>query len=228
MAKDGPAVQQKEPLLITPVPPDNLSVSLITVDAGERLHRIHLDKYRATQFNPGVEGNARFSPIKDEKARAIPTLYAGSNFSCALMETLFHDVPHTSGFKSLAKGKFTGQNYSVIEVKEKLLLADLRGLALRKLGIKRSQLIDTEKNHYPDTRKWAEAIHSQCRDVQGLLWVSRQDDTARAVMIFGDRVRADALQPVGDSLSLLQDAGTWEQVLDLAGKIALSIVPSLH
>jgi hypothetical protein len=35
---------------------------------------------------------------------------------------------------------------------------DLSSVPLRKLGVTRKQLIDTEKDQYPATRKWAEAI----------------------------------------------------------------------
>ncbi len=214
--------------LLLPAPTAELAVTLTLLNAGEMLHRIHLDKYQATQFNPGLKGNARFSPIKDEKDRAIPTLYAGTTFSCALMETLFHDVPHTAGFKSMDKAKFTGQQHSVIEVTEALRLVDLRSLALHKLGLKRSQLIDTEKDCYPATRKWAEAIYCQCPQAQGLLWISRQDDAARAIVLFGDRLGVKTLRPTGVSRSLLQDHGTWFKVLELAERIALTIVPARH
>jgi hypothetical protein len=208
----------------TPAPPDDLHVTLTTLIAGEVLHRVHLEKYGADQFNPGVHGNARFSPIQDERGQPIPTLYAGTTMPCALMETVFHDVPHVPGFKSFDRGKLTGQQHSVVEVTQELRLADLRSLALRKLGISRRQLIDTEKEQYPATRKWAQALHRQCLEAQGLLWVSRQDDSARAFVFFGDRVPDGALRQRGDSRSLLEDADAYDEVLDLAERIGVSIV----
>jgi hypothetical protein len=45
-----------------------------------------------------------------------------------------------------------------------------------------NSFLDTEKDQYPVTRLWAEAIHGECPDVQGLCWTSRQDDSARAVV----------------------------------------------
>ena len=72
-------------------------------------------------------------------------------------------------------------------------------MPLRKLGITRKQLIDTEKDRYPVTRKWAEALYCQYADAQGLSWVSRQDDSARAVMLFGDRIPGGVLKPQGAS-----------------------------
>ncbi|MGY2172269.1 RES family NAD+ phosphorylase [Pseudomonas gingeri] len=197
---------------------------MTTLAAGAVLHRIHLEKYGADEFNPGIQGNARFSPIQDELGQPIPTLYAGTTMPCALMETVFHDVPHMPGFKSFDKNKLAGQQHSVVEVTKDLQLVDLGSVALRKLGIARKQLIDTEKDQYPVTRKWAEAVHRECSHVQGLSWVSRQDDSARALMLFGDRVPVGLLQPLGDSRSLLEDADAYDTVLDLAERIGVSVV----
>lgn len=94
--------------------------------------------------------------------------------ACALMETVFHDVP-------------------------------------------------PEKNRYPATR--ASAIHRGHPQVQGLSWVSRQDDTARAVVLFGDRVPAGALVSNEDSRSLADDPAAYDAVLDLADRIGVNIVP---
>lgn len=189
------------------------------------MHRVHQDKYQADQFNPGVYGNARFSPIQDEHGKPIPTLYGGTTMACALMETVFHDIPHTAGFKSFDKGKLVEQVHSTLQVTQELQLVDLASVPLRKLGVTRKQLIDTEKDQYPATRQWAEAIHHQCPQAQGLSWVSRQDDSARAVVLFGDRIPAGALRPNGNSRSLLDDGNTYDVVLDLADRIGINIVP---
>ncbi|WP_460097831.1 hypothetical protein [Pseudomonas sp. S3_C01] len=42
-----------------------------------------------------------------------------------------------------------------------------------------------------------EAIHSQYPDVQGLSWVSRQDDSVRSVVLFGDRIPDGTLSARG-------------------------------
>lgn len=219
----APPEPGETPSTITPVPPDTLHVTMATLAAGDVLHRVHLDQYAADQFNPGVLGNARFSPIRDAQENPIPTLYAGTTMPVAMMETVFHDVPYTPGFKSFDKGKLTGQQHSTIEVTQDLHLVDLRSVPLRKLGVSRKQLIETEKNQYPATRAWAEAVHSQCPDAQGLLWISRQDDSALACVIFGDRVPAGAIRKHGNSRGLLDDG--YDDVLDLAAKLGVSIVP---
>lgn len=189
----------------TPAPPAALHATLTELPKGQVLHRVHQDQYRADQFNPSVRGNARFSPIQDDEGRVIPTLYGGTTMACALMETVFHDVPHTAGFKTFDKGKLAGQMHSSVEVAQSLRVVDLANVPLRKLGITRKQLIDTEKDQYPATRKWAEALYCQCPNAQGLSWVSRQDDSARAVVLFGDRIPVGALKPQGTSRSLVDD-----------------------
>lgn len=210
---------------VTPVPSDSLRVTLTALPEGEVLHRVHQGKYAADQFNPGVQGNARFNPIQDAQGQAIPTLYAGTTMACALMETVFHDVPHAVGFKSYDKAKLAGQVHSTVQLDVSLQLVDLSSVPLRKLGVTRKQLIDTEKDQYPATRLWAEAIHRQCPEAQGLSWVSRQDDSARAVMLFGDRIPEGVLRAHGESLGLTEDAGTYDAVLDLADRIGVAIIP---
>lgn len=209
----------------TPAPPATLHITPWTLPAKQVLHRVHQDLYKADQFNPGLKGNARFSPIRDAKGDSIPTLYAAATFDAAAMESVFHDVSHAPGFKHYDKRKLEGQLHSEVKVKRELKLADLSSVPLRKLGVQRKQLIDTEKDQYPATRRWAEAIHAQYPDVQGLSWISRQDDSARAVMLFGDRISKGALQQVGDSRSLLKDEQAHAELLKLAERIGVEIVP---
>jgi len=204
-------------------PPATLHITRITLHAQQVLHRVHLQTYHATQFNPGHTGDARFSPIQDHQGRLIPTLYAADTFQAALMESVFHDVPHEAGFKLFDRRKLRQQVHSQLHIRTNLILADLTSKPLRKLGVTRKQLIDTEKDHYPNTRLWAQAIHAQHPDVQGLYWTSRQDDSARAVVLFGDRIADGSLQPVNASRSLLEDERTYGEVLELAALIGVDI-----
>ncbi|MDR2212040.1 MAG: RES family NAD+ phosphorylase [Pseudomonadales bacterium] len=197
----------------TPPPPERLHVATMIWTSAMTLHRIHLACYSGDQLNPGVKGNARFSPIKNGKGKAIPTLYGGSSFECAAMETVFHDIAFTPGYKHYDKAKLTGQVHSQLTLSTDVILADLRSKALRKLGISRKQLIDTEKDQYPATRRWAEAIHAQYPAIQGLCWTSRQDDSARAVILFGDRIGKGVLRQTGASRHLLDDATAYEELM---------------
>lgn len=208
-----------------PVPPANLAslVTRKTWPAGDTIHRIHLDVYAAEAFNPGPKGNARFSPISDASGTAIPTIYGGTTFECAAMETVFHDVPHAPGLKSVAKRKLRGHQHSQLVPSSDLTLADLSSKALRKLGIQRADLIDSEKDIYPQTRPWAEAVHDQCPDVHGMEWVSRQDDTARAIILFEDRLPPAPLQSKAPSADIVSDVGTYTAIVGLADTIGVKI-----
>ena len=206
-------------------PPSSLHISTTTWPAGTTIHRVHSCQYGGVQFNPGVQGNARFSPIKNIEGKPIPTLYGGSSFACAAMESVFHDVPFAAGYKTFDKNKLDGQVQSRFDAPAGLLLADLGSKALRKLGVQRNALIDTEKDQYPVTRLWAEAIHAQCPEVQGLCWTSRQDDSARSLVLFGDRIDGEALRELAASRSLVGDAGAYGELLALAELIGVDIVP---
>jgi len=206
-------------------PPATLHLTLWTLSSKQVLHRVHQAQYRGDEFNPGLKGNARFSPIRDSKGNPIPTLYAAVTFDAAAMESVFHDVSHAPGFKHYDKRKLEGQLHSTVKLRRDLKLADLGSVALRKLGVQRKQLIDTEKDQYPATRRWAEAIHAGHADLQGLSWISRQDDSARAVLLFGDRIPTGALRQVGSPRSLLEDEQAYEELLDLAARIGVDITP---
>lgn len=206
-------------------PPPILHLTTTRWPAGAVLHRVHKLEYGAVQFNPGIVGNARFSPIADLDGRLIPTLYGGSSFACAAMESVFHDVPFAAGFKAYDKNKLEGQGHSQCTSSQDLVLADLGSRALRKLGVERKQLIDTEKDQYPLTRQWAVAIHAAFAEVQGLCWISRQDDSARAVVLFGDRIADGVLQPAASTRSLVGDPVAYGELLVLAEQIGVDIVP---
>lgn len=218
--------KKKRAVLDVPAPPSSLQ-DLITrerLPVGKAFHRVHSDAFGSVQFNPGDKGNARFSPISDATGRRIPTIYAGNTFDCALMESVFHDVPFQAGMKTHDKSKLLGQLHSQITFRSQIIVASLSNTALRKLGVQRGQLIDTEKDTYPRTRKWAEAIHAACADVQGLSWISRQDDRAMAVVLFEDRISAGVINQHGSSRNILGDPHAYEQVLKLADRIGVKIV----
>lgn len=205
-------------------PPESLQGTLIEWGAGKTLYQVHRQRFRSNVFNPTSHGNARFSPILDQSGKVIPTLYAGTTLDCALMETVFHDVPYKSGFKPLPLSILDEHVHSAIEVKRDLRLLDLGTVALHKLGIKRSHLIDTTKSLYPRTRHWAEALYAQFPAAQALRWTSRQDDHAFALMLFGTRVKASDLIPTEESVPLIESGEAILPVLELAIRLGVTFV----
>jgi RES domain len=207
-------------------PAGPLDATLIRWRKGKRLHRIHHQQWKPRQFNSSGSGNARFSPIFDRDNQVIPTIYAGSDEDCALMETIFHDVPYWPGIKTVWRGRLEGMEYSQLRTTTSLALVDLGNIALRKLGIERVHLIDTSKAHYPDTRTWAETLFAQFPKAQGLHWTSRQDDSAEAVVLFEPRVKADALDLIDGPTPIVSDGLIADPVIRLAKRIGVRIVDS--
>ena len=207
-----------------PDPPDKLHITPITWPAGRPLHRVHAVRFKASEFNASGMGNARFSPIDDAHGRIVPTLYGGNTLHCALMETALRDVPFVAGLKTFDQSRLQHLVHSVLVPTQDLILADLHSKPLRKLGVERSQLIDTEADTYPRTRRWAAAIHEQAADMQGLLWVSRQDDGGEAIVLFGDRVDPQALEQRGSTRELLADTACYAELLELADLIGVCLI----
>lgn len=105
-----------------------------------------------------------------------------------------------------------------------LCLIDLTTVALHKLGVKRTQLIDTTKAHYRRYTAVAQALYPQFLDAQGLRWTARQDDQADAIMLFGNRVSPSDLGWEGLSESLILDEHVHPSVIALSTRIGATLV----
>jgi RES domain len=188
------------------------------------MYRVHRDIFAPDAFNASTAGSARFSPLITVLGKVIPTLYAGTTLDCALMETVFHDVPYATGPKMHSKAKHVaGRSHASLRMLVDLALIDLSTISLHKLGISRSELIDTDASHYVETRQWALALHEQYPDAQGLRWTSRQDDTA--LVLFGDRCHGSTFEVLDGPVSLLQsDGSACSEVLDLAIRLGVRLI----
>jgi len=179
------------------------------------------------EFNPSSPGNARFSPLVNVAGAVIPTLYAGTTLDCALMETVFHDVPFVAGPKMWSKATHVARKvWSQLTLSRDLALVDLSAVPLRKLGISRKDLIECDGSQYPETRGWALALHDQYPNAEGLTWTSRQADPARAIVLFEDRLKGLALIPSGlPTPLLLSDGSATLEILMLAQRLGVLLTP---
>jgi RES domain len=204
----------------TPRPPSKNSPKLIALGVGA-LWRVHPASYRAAEFNPSKSSNARFSPIRRPDGTIIPVLYGASTLAGAIMETVFHDIPTPPGGYILDIEELREQNLVVSRVrpKRRLQAVDLSTKGLKRLGLHRMDLIDTPVTAYPLTRGWAEWLHGATR-ATGLLWTSRQDDAARAVALFGDRLSESAFKIEVDREPLCEDKYL-DALLELAEHIGI-------
>lgn len=162
--------------------------------AGTVIHVLHDTAFAPESFNPGVDDKGqlrrptRFAPIHDTQGRVVPYLYGGSTLDCAIFETIFHDVPIAAADKFVDLEAFAQRGHGELTPKRDLRLVDLTTEGLHRLKVPKSELIASAARNYPDTARWAQALHHQFRDVDGLMWMSRQRDRDRALILFGDRV----------------------------------------
>ena len=82
-----------------------------------------------------------------------------------------------------------------------LQLVELYGYGLKRLHLHPHELTSTGPTEYPSTVAWAKALHAAAPDADGLVWMSHQFNTRRALMLFGDRV-AEADLRAGSPLPL--------------------------
>ena len=158
------------------------------------IHVIHDVAFDPESFNPGVDAAGalrnptRFAPIRDRKGRVVPYLYGGSSLDCAIFETVFHNVPIDAADKFVDLDDFANRAHGCLTPRRGLRLANLTTDGLHRLKLPKAELIASAPLDYLDTARWAEAIHHQYPDVDGLFWMSRQRDRDQALMLFGDRV----------------------------------------
>jgi hypothetical protein len=204
----------------TPRPPPKNSPKLLALGVGA-LWRVHPASYRATEFNSSKGGDARFSPIRRPDGTTIPVLYGASTLAGAIMETVFHDIPTPPGEYILDIERLREQNLVVsrLRPKRRLQAVDLSTKGLKRLGLHRTDLIDTTVTAYPLTRAWAEWLHGATL-ATGLLWTSRQDDAARATALFGDRLSESAFKVEVDREPLCEDEYL-DALLELAEHIGI-------
>jgi hypothetical protein len=163
----------------------------------------------------------------DASGNVIPTIYAGTTLDCALMETVFHDVPFVSGTKIWSKvRRVNGKVCSRFTLSRDLSLIDFTAIPLRKLGISRKELIECDASQYPETRAWALALHDQHTTAEGLVWTSRQADPALALVLFEDRIADPIANTISKPISLLMpDGSAILEVLSLAQRMDVLLTP---
>jgi hypothetical protein len=152
------------------------------------IHRVHGSRYPGDAFNPCKGDPSRFAPMYASSKSCVPSLYAADTLTAAVYETLFRDIAATTDIKVVAQADVRARTHSMIEIQERIALATLYAPGLKRWGLTVTDLVITPKSAYPTTTQWAQAIHHQFPEAQGLKWMSNQASDAAAYLIFGDRV----------------------------------------
>ena len=197
-----------------PGPPSPLTAPQYAVlPQGTILHRVHVSAYRAAAFNPGLGGPTRFAPIRDGAGNPVPSLYASATVRSAIHETVFHDIPADAACKTVRLDDVRRRTHSLLAVRRVLRLVELRNPTLGKWGISREELISSGPALYGLTAAWAEAVHRDIADADGLVWTSNQCDPDDAYLFFGDRIGEAEFATV-QSRDAMNDGSFLEDVRD--------------
>ncbi len=202
-----------------PPSPDSLKPLLFIWKKGLLLFRCHNIRFGPVQFNPGL-GLGRFHPFRDAHGNVVPTLYAAEDVEGTFSETVFHNVPVRGPGKRIRRARLKHLVLSALICHRDLRLAQLFGFGLRRLGLSRLKLIEASKGQYPRTAAWAQALHDCDEHLDGLIWVSRQNDGTRSVVLFGDRVPASSLRSIDPFVPLEYGPG-YEAVLNAADRAGI-------
>lgn len=168
----------------------------VTWGASEPIVRVFNPAHGPTSFNPGHPDpgiHGRFHFFTDAAGAVVPVLYGSDQDDGAISETILHDVPVVGAARAVLRSRLNHTSIVTLRATRDLTLVGLLGHGLRRLQIRAANLPDTEPGEYERTVPWAQAIHRAFPAVDGLVWMSRQFNAARALVLFGDRVAASEL-----------------------------------
>lgn len=198
-----------------PDPPVPLDLAVDVWPAGTEIVRVHSLARSPSAFNPDP-GLARFRPVNNPTGALVATLFGGEAVEAAFAETVFHDLVPAAR-RSLSFARIEQRAVSWFQLTRDLRLGQLHGFGLLRAGVKASELTDTPPRTYRQTARWGQAIYEHPERVDGIAWMSRQFNSQRALMLWGDRVsEADIGFRSGSTLPLFMGAG-----LELVSDIAL-------
>jgi hypothetical protein len=204
-----------------PAPPDDFADKVHVEDAppGTALCRVHQADYAGNEFHPGPGHRTRFGFFGDP---LVPLIYAGATEEVGVFESVFHDTVPGAVVRRV---QWETRLVSELKTLRPLRLAKFHSTGLRCFGLYPRDLTDTRPTTYPQTVLWSQAAHSAGLD--GCVWMSRQFNTDRAYVLFGDRVGATDLQVVGDPprRRVFADPLGYTWLSEMANRIDVTLLP---
>ncbi len=177
--------------------------------------------YAGNQFNNTAKGDARFSPIRDRKTKdIIATIYAGDTTEVAICEVLFHDVDVSQQMIVFEQSNLKNKSHTEIALDNDLIVAVIDPVSVVKMRAGK-KLIHCDAQHYTETRLWAEHIHEQHSDIQGLAWPSRQHE-GKSYVFFEDRINSGILGVIKTD-TIANDKSTREKIVRIADRMNITI-----
>jgi hypothetical protein len=206
--------------VVTPAPPVPFKPAEEILEFGSTLLRVHHNRFKGTQFNPGKGSPTRFAFVKNPAGRRVSSLYAAATEEAAIAETLLHDIPITGG--TLPFERYAPTVMSRLKVTKPLRMAAFHGLGLRRLKVTAEELTSSPASSYPQTAAWAQASYDSGFD--GCVWMSRLCNNARAYVFFGDRTRGSIrVDPGFGRVFATGEDLTW--LIDLCAPLGVDVLP---
>lgn len=186
------------------------------------LVRVYRLDHPPRSFHPG-EGTAprgRFHFFESTSSERIAVLYAAEGEDAAISETVFHDLPvgGDAGRPVIPESRLAAYGLVRLRACRDLRLVELHGFGLRRLDLRAENLTDTGPEEYPNTVKWAAALHRAVPEADGLVWMSRQFNAEKALVLFGDRIGDTDLDEVSSPFPL--STGPGRRLVDRAANAA--------
>lgn len=140
-------------------------------------------------------GDGRFDPVA---ADPFPYCYLGHSPVTALVETLLRGLPYRDdGLRILPRAAVRGRRLLCLRTTRELQLISLLTGPDLAAACQDAWLIHTEASEYGKTRRWGGWLRSRSPWAGGITWPSKRDVGGVAVMLYGDRGRADGGLDVG-------------------------------
>lgn len=143
---------------------------------------------------------------------------------CAIFETIFHDVDFTAAAPVVDLSAFGNRAHGCLAPKRDLRLVRLHGRGLVQLKTTRLLLIESPSRCYSATATWAQALHRQFDQIDGLVWRSRKLDDQDCYLLFGDRVEPGDLAATAMTAALSVDSGLRSSVMHEANAAGVLVV----
>lgn len=156
-------------------------------------------------------------------SNGVATLYGGASISVAVMETIFHDLPSSSVGTPYDLSKLEGLSHSAVKPCQDLHLVNLDPKTLRKMGVKRADILDSSADQYVFTREYSVAIHQAYPAAQGMQSSSKQHG-GTVLMLFGDRVKSSHLEVDIESERVLESDAVMDVIEEEADQLGVVLI----
>lgn len=164
---------------LSPPPKDFKKLPLATRDISvEKLRRVSGHDSGEPYF--GKKALYRF----DDPKKKFGTCYCGLDVTTAVAESVLHDLVPENGTFEVAQSTMDSKHlvkFAPNATGDKLVLADLTGASLKRLG--GDNAISSEYP-YDKCQMWSSEVHAHPANVDGIMFVSRQLNDKKAVVLF--------------------------------------------